>query len=111
MSVAKKQRRLRSIFWPPRRTIRSDKILTHRQDDAHQDHHQVNRLVWNTFRDHFVLEYEIPKWDGEWEGQISMCRSRQPSSSARWSCSHFGSQVEAVVRCRNLSLIVAIRRH
>jgi LmbE family N-acetylglucosaminyl deacetylase len=30
-----------------------------------QDHRHVNRLVWNTFRDHFVLEYEIPKWDGD----------------------------------------------
>lgn len=40
-------------------------ILAHRRDDAHQDHRQVNRLVWNTFRDHLVLEYEIPKWDGD----------------------------------------------
>jgi LmbE family N-acetylglucosaminyl deacetylase len=45
--------------------VNPDIILTHRQDDAHQDHRQVNRLVWNTFRDHLVLEYEIPKWDGD----------------------------------------------
>lgn len=45
--------------------INPDIILTHRQDDAHQDHRQVSRLVWNTFRDHLVLEYEIPKWDGD----------------------------------------------
>ena len=42
-----------------------DVILAHRRDDAHQDHRQINRLVWNTFRDHLVLEYEIPKWDGD----------------------------------------------
>ena len=33
--------------------------------DAHQDHREVNQLTWNVFRDHLVLEYEIPKWDGD----------------------------------------------
>ena len=42
-----------------------DLILTHYRDDAHQDHRQVSRLTWNTFRDHCILEYEIPKWDGD----------------------------------------------
>jgi LmbE family N-acetylglucosaminyl deacetylase len=42
-----------------------DLILTHRRDDAHQDHRHVSRLTWNTFRDHCILEYEIPKWDGD----------------------------------------------
>jgi LmbE family N-acetylglucosaminyl deacetylase len=45
--------------------VNPDVILAHRGDDAHQDHRQVSRLVWNTFRDHLVLEYEIPKWDGD----------------------------------------------
>ncbi|HTO62034.1 MAG TPA: PIG-L deacetylase family protein [Bradyrhizobium sp.] len=48
-----------------KRRVNPDVILTHRRDDGHQDHRQVNRLVWNTFRDHLVLEYEIPKWDGD----------------------------------------------
>src|SRR5262249_31543823 len=39
-----------------------DVILTHRRDDAHQDHREVCQLTWNTFRDHLILEYEIPKW-------------------------------------------------
>jgi LmbE family N-acetylglucosaminyl deacetylase len=34
-------------------------------NDAHQDHREVSRLTWNTFRDHCILEYEIPKWDGD----------------------------------------------
>lgn len=42
-----------------------DLILTHRCDDAHQDHREVCRHTWSTFRDHLVLEYEIPKWDGD----------------------------------------------
>jgi LmbE family N-acetylglucosaminyl deacetylase len=45
--------------------VRPDVILTHRHDDAHQDHREVCRHTWNTFRDHLVLEYEIPKWDGD----------------------------------------------
>ena len=42
-----------------------DLILTHTRGDAHQDHREVCRHTWNTFRDHLVLEYEIPKWDGD----------------------------------------------
>jgi LmbE family N-acetylglucosaminyl deacetylase len=40
-------------------------ILTHRQDDAHQDHRLLAELTFNTFRNHLVLEYEIPKYDGD----------------------------------------------
>jgi LmbE family N-acetylglucosaminyl deacetylase len=42
-----------------------DVVLTHRRDDAHQDHREVCKLTWNSFRDHLILEYEIPKWDGD----------------------------------------------
>ncbi len=41
-----------------------DLILCHERQDRHQDHRVVNEMVWSTFRDHMVLEYEIPKWDG-----------------------------------------------
>jgi LmbE family N-acetylglucosaminyl deacetylase len=40
-------------------------ILTHCRHDLHQDHRVVNELTWNTFRNHLVLEYEIPKFDGD----------------------------------------------
>lgn len=42
-----------------------DIVLTHRRDDAHQDHRMISELTWNAFRDHLILEYEIPKWDGD----------------------------------------------
>jgi LmbE family N-acetylglucosaminyl deacetylase len=42
----------------------ADIIFTHERDDRHQDHRIVNEMSWNTFRDHLVLEYEVPKWDG-----------------------------------------------
>jgi LmbE family N-acetylglucosaminyl deacetylase len=41
-----------------------DVIFCHERDDRHQDHRIVSEMVWNTFRDQLVLEYEIPKWDG-----------------------------------------------
>jgi LmbE family N-acetylglucosaminyl deacetylase len=40
-------------------------ILTHWQNDAHQDHRLLAELTFNTFRNHLVLEYEIPKYDGD----------------------------------------------
>ena len=40
-------------------------VFTHRRDDAHQDHSLLGELVWNSFRDHLILEYEIPKYDGD----------------------------------------------
>jgi LmbE family N-acetylglucosaminyl deacetylase len=45
--------------------IKPDIIFTHRADDAHQDHRELNQISWNLFRDHLILEYEIPKWDGD----------------------------------------------
>jgi LmbE family N-acetylglucosaminyl deacetylase len=45
--------------------IAPDLIFTHNRRDAHQDHRLLAELTWNTFRDHFILEYEIPKYDGD----------------------------------------------
>lgn len=43
---------------------RPDLILCHERDDRHQDHRTASEMVWSTFRDALILEYEIPKWDG-----------------------------------------------
>ena len=56
---------IKSWFAALRERVDPDLILTHRRGDAHQDHRHVCRLTWNTFRDHSILEYEIPKWDGD----------------------------------------------
>lgn len=42
-----------------------DLILTHYRQDLHQDHRLISDLTWNTFRNHLILEYEIPKYDGD----------------------------------------------
>ena len=48
-----------------RETFEPDLVLTHYRDDRHQDHRMVSDVTWNAYRDHLVLEYEIPKWDGD----------------------------------------------
>jgi LmbE family N-acetylglucosaminyl deacetylase len=45
--------------------VSPDIVFTHQRFDLHQDHRLVCELTWNTFRDHLVLEYEIPKYDGD----------------------------------------------
>ena len=47
------------------KAFQPDLIFTHFRHDLHQDHRVVCDLTWNTFRDHFILEYEIPKYDGD----------------------------------------------
>jgi LmbE family N-acetylglucosaminyl deacetylase len=45
--------------------VSPDLILTHYRQDLHQDHRLISDLTWNTFRNHMILEYEIPKYDGD----------------------------------------------
>lgn len=71
-----------------------DVILCHWRDDAHQDHRQVSELTWNTFRDHVILEYEVPKWDGD-TGQPNIYFPASRTLMERKTTllnDHFGSQ-------------------
>jgi len=45
--------------------VEPDLVFTHTRHDLHQDHRLACELTWNTFRDHLILEYEIPKYDGD----------------------------------------------
>jgi LmbE family N-acetylglucosaminyl deacetylase len=56
---------VKTVFEELKRQIAPDLIFTHNRMDAHQDHRLIAELTWNTFRDHFILEYEIPKYDGD----------------------------------------------
>jgi LmbE family N-acetylglucosaminyl deacetylase len=47
------------------KAVRPDIVFTHSLDDRHQDHRLIAELTWNTFRDHLILEYEIPKYEGD----------------------------------------------
>jgi LmbE family N-acetylglucosaminyl deacetylase len=56
---------IKEAFESVAREFRPDIIFTHGRDDRHQDHRVVSDLTWNTFRRQLILEYEIPKWDGD----------------------------------------------
>jgi LmbE family N-acetylglucosaminyl deacetylase len=56
---------IKDYFEAVKRDFDPSLILTHWEGDAHQDHRLLAELTHNTFRDHFVLEYEIPKYDGD----------------------------------------------
>lgn len=56
---------VKEVFESELKGISPDLIFTHNGNDAHQDHRLLAELTWNTFRNHLILEYEIPKYDGD----------------------------------------------
>jgi LmbE family N-acetylglucosaminyl deacetylase len=56
---------IKDAFEELKREVAPDVVFTHRRDDEHQDHRTIAGLTWNTFRDHLVAEYEIPKYEGD----------------------------------------------
>lgn len=56
---------IKDFFESLKKNFDPDVIFSHYRDDRHQDHRLISELTWNTFRNHLVLEYEIPKYDGD----------------------------------------------
>jgi LmbE family N-acetylglucosaminyl deacetylase len=56
---------IKESFEDLKERISPDLVLTHCRGDLHQDHRVISDLTWNTFRDHLILEYEIPKYDAD----------------------------------------------
>jgi LmbE family N-acetylglucosaminyl deacetylase len=56
---------VKDSFEQMKEQVDPDLIFTHWGGDAHQDHRAISELTWNTFRNHLILEYEIPKYDGD----------------------------------------------
>ncbi|PRD41693.1 PIG-L domain-containing protein [Phyllobacterium phragmitis] len=76
------------------RISQPDIVFTHASYDRHQDHREVNQLTWNVFRDEFILEYEIPKWDGDLgqpNGYASLSRDIM-DRKVELLMKHFGTQ-------------------
>jgi LmbE family N-acetylglucosaminyl deacetylase len=62
---------VKAAFEELKQAASPDVIFAPYRNDAHQDHRLISELTWNTFRDHLILEYEIPKYDGDL-GQASV---------------------------------------
>lgn len=56
---------IKEFFDQLSRVVSPDLIFTHYRNDLHQDHRLISDLTWNAFRNHMILEYEIPKYDGD----------------------------------------------
>jgi LmbE family N-acetylglucosaminyl deacetylase len=56
---------VKEFFEELKAKVNPDLILTQWGGDAHQDHRLLSELTWSTFRNHLILEYEIPKYDGD----------------------------------------------
>jgi len=56
---------IKAFFEQLKTHVAPDLIFTHYRHDLHQDHRVICELTWNTFRNHLILEYEIPKYDGD----------------------------------------------
>lgn len=86
---------IKDFFESLKRLPRPDIIFCHEREDRHQDHRIVNEMVWNTFRDHIVLEYEIPKWDGG---------LTQPNIYVPVSAAHAEAKVNALLKAHRSQL-------
>lgn len=59
------QERIKDVFEKLKQEFDPDLVLTHRLEDRHQDHALLAQLTWHVFRAHLVLEFEIPKYEGD----------------------------------------------
>jgi LmbE family N-acetylglucosaminyl deacetylase len=87
-------RELKAFFERLKRAAQPDLILTHRLEDRHQDHRIAAELTWQTWRDHLILEYEIPKYEGDL-GQPNLYVPLPAAVAARkvrHLLRHFGTQ-------------------
>jgi LmbE family N-acetylglucosaminyl deacetylase len=85
--------RIKAVF-ETLKAFRPDLVFTHYRDDRHQDHRVLSDLAWNTFRDHLILEYEIPKYDGDFASPnvfVPVSR-RQLKRKTQLLLKHFRSQ-------------------
>ena len=88
---------LKGYFRDRLQPLQPDLVLTHRSDDAHQDHRAVGELAWQTFRGARIAAYEIPKWEGDLgrpnayvqldagdvEGKLAVLRDHFPSQAGK----------------------------
>jgi LmbE family N-acetylglucosaminyl deacetylase len=85
---------IKDYFETLKRRLAPDLIFTHCRDDRHQDHRLLWELTWNTFRNHMILEYEIPKYEGDLGSPnvfVPLTRAHG-ARKVRYLLRHFASQ-------------------
>jgi LmbE family N-acetylglucosaminyl deacetylase len=87
---------VKAFFEKLKAELSPDLIFTHQRLDLHQDHRLVAELTWNTFRDHLILEYEIPKYDGDLGTPNFFVHLSEPISRRKIETilAHFSSQLD-----------------
>ena len=85
---------IKEYFEQLKQQVSPDLIFTHYRHDLHQDHRLINELTWNTFRDHLILEYEVPKYDGDLGSPNFFVRLDESTGQrkVKYLMDHFGSQ-------------------
>lgn len=85
---------IKQFFEETRRAFEPDLVLCHHRDDMHQDHKTIADLTWNTFRNHVILAYEIPKYEGDLgKPNVYVPLSREHADrKVELILEHFGSQ-------------------
>ena len=85
---------LKAWFEKLKQRVSPHLVLSHWRGDAHQDHREVSQLTWSTLRDHLILEYEVPKWDGDLDKpNVYIPASRTVMArKIELLLAHFGSQ-------------------
>jgi LmbE family N-acetylglucosaminyl deacetylase len=87
--------RIKDFFERLKTDLSPELVLTHQRADLHQDHRLTCELTWNTFRDHLILEYEVPKYDGDMSAPNAFVPLSERLSQRKVAhlMSHFGSQL------------------
>ena len=81
---------IKEYFESIKSSFQPNLIFTHYRDDRHQDHRLLSDFTWNTFRNHLILEYEIPKYDGD---------LGQPNFFCRLKAEHAERKTEILLHC------------
>lgn len=81
---------IKEYFEQLKQEVAPDVVFTHYRNDLHQDHRVIGELAWNTFRNHFILEYEVPKYDGDLGA---------PNFFVPLPAAHCQRKIDALMRC------------
>ena len=111
--------KIKEFFEEMKNDVDPDIIFTHYRDDRHQDHRTISDLTWNTWRNHLILEYEIPKYDGDLGSPNCFVPLTQPvcDRKIKYICEVFQTQsskawltedtFQALLRLRGVECVAA----